>query len=86
MPDKIAWIRTIDESDATGSLAESYEKERDPGTGRVDHILRVHSLAPDTLDDHARLYHTLMHGESGLSRAEREMIAVVVSTINECHY
>jgi alkylhydroperoxidase family enzyme len=46
----------------------------------------IHSLNPATLRAHADLYHTVMHGESGLNRAEREMIAVVVSAINRCHY
>jgi alkylhydroperoxidase family enzyme len=32
------------------------------------------------------LYVTVMRGESDLSRAQREMIAVVVSTANQCHY
>jgi len=84
--ERIAWIEAVPEEEATGSLAASFERERNPVTKRVDHILRVHSLHPETLDDHARMYHTLMHGESGLSRAEREMIAVVVSAINDCRY
>ena len=84
--DRIAWIDSVEEEDAEGPLAEAYAKERDPRSKRVDHILRIHSLNPPTLDDHANLYHTILHGESGLSRAEREMIGVVVSAINECHY
>jgi alkylhydroperoxidase family enzyme len=35
---------------------------------------------------HLALYRTIMYGESGLSRAEREAIAVCVSAANECHY
>ena len=78
------WIRWIEESDATGSLAESYERYGGP-TG-IDHILKIHSLNPKSLEDHYRLYTHLMRGPSGLSRAEREMIAVVVSRANDCHY
>ncbi len=33
-----------------------------------------------------KLYKTLMYGKSPLRRTEREMIAVVVSAINQCHY
>ncbi len=83
---RIAWIETVAEEDAEGLLSELYAAERDPRSGGVDHILKVHSLHPETLRDHAQLYHTVMHGESGLSRAEREMIGVVVSLVNECHY
>ena len=84
--DRIAWIDSVAEEEAEGALAQAYARERDPRTGKVDHILRVHALHPQTLDDHARLYHTLLHGEGGLTRAEREVIAVVVSSINACHY
>ena len=82
----IAWIKTVSEEEAQGELRELYEQEKDPHRGRVDHILRVHSLWPETLRDHAQLYHTIMHGTSGLSRTEREMIGVVVSDLNGCHY
>ncbi len=83
---RIAWIETVSEEEAEGELADLYARERDRRRGGVDHILRVHSLHPQTLADHARMYHTLMHSPGGLSRAEREMIALVVSAINRCHY
>jgi alkylhydroperoxidase/carboxymuconolactone decarboxylase family protein YurZ len=35
---------------------------------------------------HFDLYSTLMHARSALSRKQREMIAVAVSSANECHY
>ena len=80
----MAWIDWIDEADATGSLKESYD--RVASEHGVDHILKIHSLNPRSLDDHVRLYAHLMRGPSGLSRPEREMIAVVVSRINHCVY
>lgn len=83
---KYAWIRVIPEGDATGRLAELYRENLDLRHGVVDNILKVHSIRPQTLADHASLYRTTMYGKSGLSRAEREMIAVVVSSINLCHY
>lgn len=83
---RYAWIRVIPEGGATGRLAELYQENLDPHHGVVDNILKVHSIRPQTLADHASLYRTTMYGKSGLSRAEREMIAVVVSSINLCHY
>lgn len=83
---RAAWIQVIPEEEAEGYLAELYDKWRDRRHGVVDNILKIHSLHPRTLHDHAELYKTIMHGPSGLSRAEREMIAVVVSAINRCHY
>ncbi len=84
--DPIAWIETIDDDHAEGELRELYAAERDPASGRIDHILRVHSLHPATLRDHAQLYHTIMHARSGLSHVEREMMGLVVSALNRCHY
>ena len=49
-------------------------------------ILASHSLNEDALDAHLRLYRTIMYGDSPLSRAEREAIAVCVSAANDCHY
>jgi len=80
------WIEWIDEDDAEGRLAESYDRLKDPRTDRMDHILKIHSLNPPTLDSHYQYYRDVMFGRSGLSRAQREMIAVVVSTANRCEY
>ncbi len=84
MPD--AWIRTIPEDEAEGELDELYRQEIDRQHQVVDNIMKIHSLHPSTLRDHAAMYHTLMHEPGGLSRAEREMIGVVVSSINHCDY
>ncbi len=81
-----AWIDTVEEQDAQGLLRELYDRERDAQLGTVDNVLKVHSLHPETLRAHVDLYRTVMYGRSEVSRAEREMIGVVVSAINECHY
>ena len=81
----MAWIDTINERDANGSLKDQYEKLKDSRNG-VDNILKIHSLNPESLDTHVRLYKTIMYGKSPISRVDREMIAVLVSSINQCHY
>jgi len=81
----MAWIRMIPEDEASGRLKELYRKVEEP-TGGVDNILKVHSLNPPSLEAHFQLYVTLMRGPSELSRAQREMIAVVASAANRCHY
>lgn len=86
MNNKRAWIDIILEEEAQGGLKVLYEQEFDPERQRADNILAVHSLNPPTLRAHADLYHTVMHAKSPLSRSEREMVAVVVSAINQCHY
>lgn len=81
----MSWIKEIDIKEADGKLSEMYAaliKQR----GKVSNILSVHSLNPDAMGEHLNLYMTLMFGKSGLSRAEREAIAVVVSANNDCQY
>ena len=83
---RIAWIETIAEADARGDLQRAYQRAGDPGSDHVDHIMKIHSLHPQSLVDHLHLYKTLMAGEGPLSRPQREMIGVVVSAINRCEY
>lgn len=52
----------------------------------TDHILRIHGVHSELMQHHFTLYKELMYGKGPLSRIQREMIAVVVSSINECHY
>ncbi|RMF57588.1 MAG: peroxidase [Calditrichaeota bacterium] len=81
----MAWIRMIPEHEATGELKTLYEKLI-RSDGIVDNILKIHSLNPPSLRTHYEFYKTVVKGRSGLSRVQREMIAVVVSATNHCHY
>ena len=54
--------------------------------GFVPNVLRVYAIRPRHLQLWNDFYDELMRGESGLTKAQREMIAVVVSTANRCHY
>lgn len=81
----MAWIRTVEPEEATGELKAEYEKAV-RRAGRVFNILKVQSLNPDSLRASIDLYLATMHGPSGLSRAEREMLATVVSWANNCFY
>lgn len=81
----MAWIDEIERDDASDELAAVYDRlvaQR----GKISNILKVHSLNPAALRDHLDLYMTLMFGHSGLSRAEREAVGVVVSASNDCEY
>lgn len=81
----MAWIRMVSYEEATGSLRRQYDQAIQRA-GRVFNILRIQSLNPETLLSSIRIYIAVMLGVSGLSRAEKEMIAVVVSATNHCHY
>lgn len=79
----------LDEAEAEaegGRLARLYRGLIDPVHGTVDNVLRIHSLRPNTLDGHLRLYRSVMHDPGTLDAADREMIAVVVSAANACEY
>ncbi len=81
----MAWIRVIAEDAAQGELAELYRQNREPWGG-VDNVLKIHSVAPETLTPHLALYRSTLHGRGELTRAQREMIAVVTSALNHCVY
>jgi alkylhydroperoxidase family enzyme len=81
----MAWIKIIPENEADGELLATYDQLTEPWGG-VDNIMKIHSLNLPSLHAHFELYKTLMYGRSGLSRVQREMIAVVVSAANRCHY
>jgi len=82
----MAWIRTITpEENPKGLLGHIYD-EAVKRAGKVWNILCLMSIRPRQLQASMGLYQVAMYGESGLSRAEREMIATVVSEINACFY
>ncbi|AUR00291.1 peroxidase-related enzyme [Phaeobacter inhibens] len=54
--------------------------------GMVPNVLRANAFDIDKLNAFTGMYNDLMLADSGLSKLEREMIAVVVSSINSCFY
>ena len=81
----MAWLQTIDEDHADGTLARIYAAAR-KRAGKVFNILKVQSQNPRVLHTGMSLYMSIMHEDSPLTRAQREMLAVVVSKANNCHY
>ncbi|WP_299599978.1 peroxidase-related enzyme [uncultured Tateyamaria sp.] len=54
--------------------------------GMVPNVLKAHAFDTDKLNAFTGLYNDLMLADSGLSKLEREMVAVVVSATNRCYY
>ena len=81
----MAWIKKVPVAEATGLLRAEFDAAI-ARAGRVWQIIHIKSLNPPAMKLSTALYATLMHGPSPLSRAEREMLAVVVSKANDCHY
>jgi len=82
----MAWIHTIPEGEAEGELAELYARWADPEHGGVDSILKLHSLDVEGLRAHLAVYRSAMRSSAGLPKVDRELVAVVVSQLNGCHY
>lgn len=54
--------------------------------GMVPNVLRAYAFDVDKLNAFTAMYNDLMLGDSSLSKLEREMIAVAVSSVNKCYY
>ena len=46
----------------------------------------MHGVHPAVMRQHYELYLELMHRPGPLTRRQREMLAVRVSVLNQCHY
>lgn len=81
----MAWIKTISDEAAEGLCRKLFDEARERA-GKVWNVVRLMSLRPKQLQASMELYREIMFGESGLTRAERELVAVVVSSTNGCFY
>ncbi|MCH8006012.1 MAG: hypothetical protein IH888_07255 [Planctomycetes bacterium] len=81
----MALIRQINESEAQGILKEVYATAVSR-TGRVANIIKVMSLDARTVQASMKFYAALMKSKNALEPARREMLAAVVSNVNECYY
>ena len=84
----MSWIETVPDSEwsSDDNLRELHGAVVDPGSSRVDHIMAVHSLNPRGMAAHQSVYSSAMAGTPSLRKVERELIALVVSLENHCHY
>lgn len=82
----VPWIEAPHEDDWDGELEALKPEVVDPKYGRVDWIMRIHALDAGSMNAHYALYRQAMKGTPTLRKVEREMIAMVVSQVNGCHY
>ena len=80
------WIDAPHEDDWDESLDELKLDVMDRTWQRVDWIMRIHALDAGSMNAHNVLYRQAMKGTKTLRKVEREMIALVVSKTNDCHY
>ncbi len=65
---------------------QKYFAKCDEKIGYVPNVLLAYSFDAEKLRGFSMMYNELMLAPSGLSKLEREMIAVAVSSINHCFY
>jgi uncharacterized peroxidase-related enzyme len=84
-PDHISKLGLPDPSELDQDLREVFVKCVDK-LGYVPNVLSAYSLRSQRLRNFMAIYNEIMLSSSGLSKLEREMVAVVVSSANRCYY
>ncbi|MBL6705981.1 MAG: hypothetical protein ISQ06_07715 [Planctomycetaceae bacterium] len=81
----MAWINLIREPEATGPLSKLYESSRNRA-GYIAQIIQLMSRDADIAAESMRFYVRLMRSPNALNAARRELLATVVSNVNDCYY
>jgi uncharacterized peroxidase-related enzyme len=84
-PDHISKLGVPDPATLDEDLKSVWRKCADK-LGFVPNVFSAYSLKPQRLRNFMAMYNEIMLSESGLSKLEREMVAVVVSAANRCYY
>lgn len=81
----MAYIKQVAEDEATGAVGKLYKAAGDRA-GRVANVIKVMSLDGRSAQASMQLYMCIMKSPNALDAARREMLATVVSNVNECYY
>jgi uncharacterized peroxidase-related enzyme len=81
--ERISWFPVPDQSELPEDLQGLFGAARER-IGFVPNVFRAYSFRPERLSLWFAHFRAVMEGTPGLSAAEREMIAVVVSMANGC--
>jgi uncharacterized peroxidase-related enzyme len=84
-PNHISTLGVPPEADLPEDLQAVWAKCREK-LGFVPNVFATLSLKPQRLRDFMQMFNEIMLSESRLSKLEREMVAVVVSSVNRCYY
>jgi hypothetical protein len=83
---KVPFIKTIDESEATGKVKEVYQKRMNNHSGKVSNIAKIFSLRTDLLEAQHIFSRAIQFGGSGLGVKREEMVSVLVGALLRCSY
>ena len=76
----------IEQVDELTERQQAYFDNCTEKLGFIPNVLKAYAFSSAKLQAFADLYNDLMLGDSGLSKLDREMIAVAVSSVNQCYY
>ncbi|MER3408570.1 MAG: alkylhydroperoxidase [Thermoleophilia bacterium] len=83
--DLLSWLRVPSDEEVPEEIKERWQMPLEK-LGFVPNVLRLFALRPRHLLLWQDYYDEVLRGDSGLTKVQREMIAVVVSAHNRCHY
>jgi len=83
--ERLTWLRVPEEEELPPEVLELWQPSLEK-LGFVPNVLRLYALRPNRLLAWNAHYEEAMKGDSALTKAEREAIAVVVSVTNDCAY
>ena len=81
----MSFIRKVPVDEATGRLKKIYEAGI-ARSGSVGQIIQLMSLDDRSVASSMQFYVSLMKSPNALPAPQREMLATVVSNINDCYY
>ena len=85
-PSKPVTALNLPKMDPMPDNIRKYFKLCEDKLGLVPNVLKAYAFNETKLNAFTGMYNDLMLGESNITPLEREMIAVVVSSINRCYY
>ena len=83
---KPATALTIQQADELTDRQQAYFDKCSEKLGFIPNVLAAYAFSSAKLQAFADMYNDLMLADSNLSKLEREMIAVAVSSVNQCYY
>lgn len=81
----MAFVRTVQYDEAPEDIKLGYDAILRHHL-KLPNVLAVNGIRPEIMETFATHLRTVMRSKSGLTSAEKEMIATVVSALNKCQY
>ena len=79
-----SWIKIENENTSNVEAIQLYERTRNPATQKISDLIRITSLTPQTSELIDKLCASVYRNSTGLSAREKEIAALVTSSLNGC--